>query len=88
MSLHYYSCMTKIVNIHEAKTNLSKLLADLENNGGTVIICRYGKPIAEISPKTTTKHPNRLRKHPVLSKVKIYGDITQPLNKEDWGDLI
>jgi len=38
----------KTVNIHEAKTTLSKLLEEVER-GETVIIARNGKPIAELT---------------------------------------
>jgi prevent-host-death family protein len=42
------SCMTKI-NIHEAKTHLSKYLDRVEA-GETIILCRHNKPIAEVRP--------------------------------------
>lgn len=38
----------KTVNVHEAKTTLSKLLEEVER-GETIIIARNGKPIAELS---------------------------------------
>jgi len=41
------------LNIHEAKTHLSKYLAKLEK-GETIVLCRRNQPIAEIrsiSPK-------------------------------------
>lgn len=41
--------MTRIVNVHEAKTNLSKLLADVER-GEEILIGRAGEPIAKLSP--------------------------------------
>ena len=37
-----------MVNVHEAKTNLSKLLQRVEE-GETIVIARAGKPIAELS---------------------------------------
>lgn len=37
------------VNIHEAKTNLSKLIQRV-NSGETVVISRYGKPTAKLVP--------------------------------------
>jgi prevent-host-death family protein len=37
------------VNIHEAKTHLSKYLGRVER-GETVVLCRHNKPIAEIRP--------------------------------------
>ena len=36
-----------IVNIHEAKTHLSRLLTQVEN-GEEVIIARNGKPVARL----------------------------------------
>lgn len=41
--------MTAMVNIHEAKTHLSKLLERVEN-GETIVIARAGKPVAELQP--------------------------------------
>lgn len=38
-----------IVNMHEAKTNLSKLV-DQVNKGEEVILARAGKPVAKIVP--------------------------------------
>lgn len=38
----------KIVNVHEAKSTLSRLLEDVER-GETVVIARNGRPIAELS---------------------------------------
>jgi prevent-host-death family protein len=35
------------VNVHEAKTQLSKLL-ELVESGETVVIARHGKPVAEL----------------------------------------
>ena len=35
------------VNVHEAKTNLSKLLEAVEK-GETVVICRNGRPVAKL----------------------------------------
>jgi len=35
------------VNIHEAKTQISRLL-DLVEEGETVVIARHGKPVAEL----------------------------------------
>lgn len=38
-----------IVNVHEAKTNLSRLLARVEA-GEEIVIARGGKPIARLEP--------------------------------------
>ena len=37
------------VNVHEVKTNLSRLLAQVES-GEEVIIARNGKPVARLAP--------------------------------------
>lgn len=41
--------MPRTVNIHEAKTHLSRLLEDVRR-GETVIIAKAGEPIAELGP--------------------------------------
>jgi len=71
----------KIVNIHEAKTKLSALLAELETTGEKVLICRHGKPIADLVP-----HRKRSRRelHPVMSKIRIAYDPTEPLAEDEW----
>ena len=43
--------MTFIVNIHEAKTQLSKLLERVAN-GEEIVIAKAGKPVAILSPFT------------------------------------
>jgi antitoxin (DNA-binding transcriptional repressor) of toxin-antitoxin stability system len=40
--------MTVTVNVHEAKTHLSRLLEQVEQ-GETVVIARAGKPVAEMT---------------------------------------
>jgi antitoxin (DNA-binding transcriptional repressor) of toxin-antitoxin stability system len=37
------------LNVHEAKTNLSRYLRRLER-GETILLCRHNRPIAEIRP--------------------------------------
>lgn len=44
----------KKANLHEAKTNLSKLV-EMAIAGEDVIICRAGEPIAKIIPFTVSK---------------------------------
>jgi prevent-host-death family protein len=46
--------MTRIVNVHEAKTNLSKLLQDVER-GEEILIARAGEPIARLIPHRREK---------------------------------
>lgn len=46
--------MVHTVNTHEAKTHLSRLLAEVEA-GGEVIIARSGKPVARLVAATAAK---------------------------------
>jgi len=71
----------KTVNVHEAKTNFSSLLAKLEADSETIVICRNGEPVADLVPH---KRGNRLKPHPLLSKIKINYDPTEPLSESEW----
>jgi prevent-host-death family protein len=71
----------KIVNIHEAKTKLSALLAEIEKTGEKVLICRHGKPVADLVPH---RKRSRLEPHPVMRKVRIDYDPTEPLAEDEW----
>ncbi len=58
----------KQVNIHQAKTQLSQLLADVEG-GDEVVIARAGKPIARIVKE---KPERKVLREPGLLKGKIW----------------
>lgn len=53
---------TETVNIHHAKTHLSKLLADVEK-GAEITIARNGEPIAKLVriPKHRVPTPNKYK---------------------------
>ena len=72
----------KTVNVHEAKTNFSRLLATIEKSGESFVICRNGKPVADLVPHTKVKR--RTDVHPELSKIKILYDPTEPATEEEW----
>jgi prevent-host-death family protein len=46
--------VAKQVNIHEAKTTLSKLVEEVEG-GATVVLARAGRPVARIVPLESKK---------------------------------
>ena len=70
------------VNTHEAKTKLSALLAAVEEKGEVVLICRNGKPVAQL--KQIPPVPlDRLRPDPSL-RVELHYDPTEPLTDEEW----
>jgi antitoxin (DNA-binding transcriptional repressor) of toxin-antitoxin stability system len=71
----------KALNVHETKTKLSSILAQVEMQGEKFTICRNGKPIADLVPH---QKKNRLEPHPLLSQVKVKCDLTAPLTQESW----
>ncbi|MBI4309327.1 MAG: type II toxin-antitoxin system prevent-host-death family antitoxin [Candidatus Omnitrophica bacterium] len=70
------------VNTHEAKTRLSELLVKVEKKHETIVICRNGVPIAELSAWHKNKDP--LSQSNKLKNVKFYKDPSLPLDEEDW----
>lgn len=48
-----------VVNVYEAKTRLSALLAEVEA-GGSVVIARAGRPIARLVPYVPDVRPARV----------------------------
>ena len=68
--------MTVTVNIHEAKTHLSRLLERVRM-GEEVVIAKAGKPIARLSPALQTAAPRRPGND--AGKVIITPDFDAPL---------
>jgi len=70
------------VNTHEAKTRLSALLAEVESRQETVIICRGGKPVAELRSLT----PGVI--DPLIQHAELAGEIlydpTEPADESEW----
>ena len=72
------------VNTHEAKSRLSALLAAVEDQGEVVVICRHGKPVAELrATSSRTAGPDPLQMHPELA-AKILYDPTEPASEDEW----
>lgn len=51
--------MERQVNVYEAKTQLSKLLQQVEA-GDEIVIARHGKPVARLVPLQRTAAPRQL----------------------------
>jgi len=66
----------------EAKAQLPKLLAQVEKSGQSIVICRDGKPVADLVPHRVVKR--NMKPHPVMSKIKINYDPTEPLSEAEW----
>ena len=71
----------KTVNVHEAKTNFSSLLATVEDSSESFVICRNGEPVADLVPH---QRMSRIKPHPVLGKIKISYDPVEPLSNKEW----
>ncbi|MFA6012638.1 MAG: type II toxin-antitoxin system Phd/YefM family antitoxin [Desulfobacteraceae bacterium] len=75
--------VTQKFNIHEAKTNLSAILAQIEKDGRTVLICRNGTPVAELAP-IKKNVGSRLLKHPLMSNIRINYDPVEDMTDDEW----
>jgi prevent-host-death family protein len=71
--------LEKTVNIHDAKTHLSSLVAEVEA-GGEILIARAGKPVAKLVP-IKAKEKKRIDRKPGFMKGKIWigPDFDDPL---------
>ena len=71
--------MTYIVNVHDAKTHLSRLLTQVEA-GEEVIIARNGKPVAQLvrCNPMTRRQPDVLK-----GKIVIPDSFFDPLPEEE-----
>jgi antitoxin (DNA-binding transcriptional repressor) of toxin-antitoxin stability system len=76
----------QMLNIHEAKTKLSSVLMHIEKTGESVVICRNGRPVAELGP-LKQRQGSRLGVHPVLSNIQINYDPIEDLDEAEWGDI-
>lgn len=71
----------KIVNVHDAKTRLSGLLAEIEKNGMRIVICRNGKPVADLVPHHREVSMAADKK---LGAIKVKYDPTEEVSEDDW----
>ncbi len=71
----------KTINITGKDTKLTSLLQEIQKNKEKFIICQNGQPIADLFPH---KKNRRIDPHPVMSKIKIDYNPTEPLSKDEW----
>lgn len=76
--------MSTIVNVHEAKTHLSRLLEDVAA-GEEVVIARAGKPVARLVPVDAIPRPKRLGL--LRGRIKVPTDFNAPLSPEELADF-
>lgn len=71
----------KSVNVHEAKTQFSGLLAAIEQRGERIVICRNGKPVADLVPHQGRVSMTADKK---LGAITILYDPIEPATDEEW----
>ena len=79
--------MTKTVNVHDAKTHLSKLLEDVEA-GDEIIIARRGKPVARMVRYERKERRPRWARRSLLGPID--DSALDPMTDDelrDWGLL-
>ena len=69
------------VNIHEAKTQLSRLIARVEQ-GEEVLIARAGEPVAKLVRAYPSKRSRKLGEY--AGKIWIADDFDAPLDPETF----
>jgi antitoxin (DNA-binding transcriptional repressor) of toxin-antitoxin stability system len=69
------------VNVHEAKTNFSALLAEIEQHGERIVICRNGQPVADLVPH---RRKVSMAPDPKLGAFTIGYDPIEELTDEEW----
>lgn len=77
-----------MVNVHEAKTQLSRLLLRVEA-GEEVIIARGGKPVARLVPLAPAQVPKRIPGR-LKGKIHVPDSFFDPMTDEElreWGLL-
>ena len=67
------------VNIHNAKTHLSKLV-DRAAAGSEIVIAKAGKPVARLVPLAVANRPRKLGA--LKGKIKVPDDFDAPLPAE------
>jgi prevent-host-death family protein len=71
--------MSTIINIHEAKTHLSRIVEEVAA-GAEIIIAKAGKPMARLTPIAGVRRPKNLGL--LRGKINVPDDFNAPLPEE------
>ena len=71
----------KTVNVHEAKTGFSGLLTEIEQKRSRIVICRNGKPVADLVPHQTETSMEPDKK---LGAIEIHYNPIEEASAEEW----
>lgn len=75
----------RMVNMHDAKSNLSRLV-DEAAAGREIVIAKAGKPAARLVALDSGRRPIRLGVG--AGRFAVPDDFDEPLSAELWGDLL
>lgn len=76
----------KMVNVHAAKTQLSRLLAEMEA-GEQVVIARKGVPVARLVPyEEATAAPPRREIGSESAAIRVLDAPAEPSSEAEWKD--
>jgi len=68
--------MSTILNIHEAKTHLSRIVDDVAA-GAEIVVAKAGKPMARLVPLSSAPRPKKLGL--LKGRIKVPDDFSAPL---------
>lgn len=71
----------KQINIHDAKTQFSSLVAEVEGGRERIVICRHGVPVADLVSHQASRVT---KKSASLGGIKLNYDPTEPLSEDEW----
>ena len=76
----------RVVNVHQAKTHLSRLI-DEAHAGATIVLAKAGKPWARLmplQPPAPQRIPGRLRNRGPISEPNLLLEPMDPSELEPW----
>jgi len=76
--------VSKTVNIHEAKTHLSRIVDEVAA-GAEIIIAKAGKPVARLVPLAAA--PSRKKLGLLKGRLKVPDDFNAPLPEDAIADF-
>jgi prevent-host-death family protein len=78
--------MSRTVNMHEAKTRLSQLVAEIEATGEDIVLARNGKPVAKIvklRPEPEMQRIGLIKDHPAWKDFELDLGVFAPLMTDE-----
>jgi prevent-host-death family protein len=69
--------MSRTINIHDAKTHLSRIVEEVAAGGEEVVIAKAGKPVARLVPLETTRVRKKLGR--LKGVFRVPDDFDAPL---------